>query len=418
MNENTDQEIALRRKVFKLFDNGKPMREIRRLIPRSRSWLYKWKHRFLQRGFAAVESPSKAPLDGPHRYQPKTRILVLNLRKRLRRSTAGLCGARAIRRELKNHHRLKRIPALATINRWLKAGALTDGAVPRAIAPFYPHPPLQPGWVFQACDWTLRYLEGGQKVFAFHTLDLQTHALAQTLAADKSTPSLIRHALEAWQQIGWPDFLQLDNDAAFTGLGRKGRLFGRFVRLALYLGIELIFIPPGEPRRNSKVERVNGLWSQSFWNKNHFTSLSQLRRKREKFFAWYETYEPPSLGGLSVKQAGQGRGPRRLPKKEVEAVPEKLPLTNGRLHFIRRVSEQGEVEILKEKWKVSKRLRDRYVWATINTGRQSLEIYYRASERAQTRLLKQYVYDIDERVRPLTSRYRRRERRIKMMKLI
>jgi transposase len=124
MNQKNDQEIALRRKAFKLFDKGKSMREMLQLIPRSRSWLYKWKQRFQQHGFAALKSCSKAPLHSPQRYPPPRRALVLNLRKRLRRATAGLSGARAIRRELKHHHRRKRIPALSTINRWLKEAEL------------------------------------------------------------------------------------------------------------------------------------------------------------------------------------------------------------------------------------------------------------------------------------------------------
>lgn len=75
------------------------------------------------------------------------------------------------------------------------------------------------------------------------------------------------------------------------------------MRLALYLGMELIFVPPGEAKRNHVVERVHGTWAESFWNKNHFTSLCDLERKSPKFFDWYENYAPPDSGGLTVKQA-------------------------------------------------------------------------------------------------------------------
>jgi hypothetical protein len=33
--------------------------------------------------------------------------------------------------------------------------------------------------------------------------------------------------------VGLPDFLQLDTDAAFTGLGFTARVCGQFVRLAV-----------------------------------------------------------------------------------------------------------------------------------------------------------------------------------------
>jgi hypothetical protein len=418
MNEKNAQEIALRRKAFKLFDNSKSMREIRKRIPRSRSWLYKWKQRFDLDGFAALDSLPKAPRSSPQGYDARVRALVLNLRKRFARAVVGLVGARAIRRELHHQHRLKRLPTLATINRWLKAAALISGAPLPVPAAFYPHPQIAGDRVFHACDWTMRHLEGGQKVFAFHSLDLHTHALWQTLLTDKSTHSVITHALEVWQRLALPDFLQLDNDAAFTGLGKKGRIFGQFVRLALYLGIELIFIPPGEPKRNAKVERVNGLWAASFWEKNRFKSLGEVGRKQGKFFSWYESYAPPSLEGLSVKEASQAKRWPRLKRKELPALDQKLPLTYGRIHFIRRVSEQGEIEILKERWKVSKRLAHRYVWATLLIGKQRLEIYYRASERAQGRLIKTHAYEIGERIWPLPASFRRKRRRMPVPQMI
>src|SRR5262249_20313826 len=150
------------------------------------------------------------------------------------------------------------------------------------------------------------------------------------------------------------------------------RVFGKIIRLVLYLGIELVFIPPGEPKRNHIVERVNGLWAESFWNKDHFRSRRDLLRKSPKFFAWYENYAPPALDGLTVCQAaGLQRSPKLLCRQRAQ-IPEELPLTAGRLHFIRQVGAQGEINILKEQWKISKSLVGRYVWATLNTRTEEL----------------------------------------------
>ena len=152
-----------------------------------------------------------------------------------------------------------------------------------------------------------RYLTGGEKVFVFHTIDLDTHALAQTVCADKSSDSTSQHLLWACRELGRPDFLQLDNDAAFTGLGRQARGFGRFLRIALYLGIELIFIPPAEPQRNHIVERVNGLWVSSFWEKEHFASRREVVRKSGKFLAWARNLCAARTGRVDY-QASQGEG--------------------------------------------------------------------------------------------------------------
>jgi hypothetical protein len=344
--------------------------------------------------------------------------LVVRVRKRLQRSGVGLVGARAIRRELKQQYRRTPLPSLASINRWVKAAGLVELPAPPPEGAYYPAPQRRPELVFHACDWTQRYLTGGEKVFAFHTVDLATHALWQTIGRDKTTVTVQAHALEVWQHLGLPDFLQLDNDAAFTGLGKRPRVFGSFVRLALYCGIELIFIPPGEAKRNALVEGVNHLWSAGFWNRNDFSSRADFMRKRQQFLRWYDDYEPPALAGLSVRQANATVRRRHLPQRAVRRLPETLPLTAGRIHFLRRVSAGGEIELLKERWKVSRRLAHRYVWATLTTDRQQLEIYHRPSARAEPRLIRRYEYQIAERILPMPRCYRHRRRRLDVLKLM
>src|SRR5204863_9570305 len=158
--------------------------EILKLIPRSRPWVYKWKQRFDQHGFAALAQLDQAPHSSPHQYPGETVALVRRVRRRLQRARVGLVGAAAIRRELKQHHRLKRLPSLASINRWLKQAGLIASAAPAAEAVYYPAAQRRPELIFHACDWTQRYLRGGEKVFAFHTLDLDTHALWQSVGRD------------------------------------------------------------------------------------------------------------------------------------------------------------------------------------------------------------------------------------------
>jgi hypothetical protein len=207
--------------------------------------------------------------------------------------------------------------------------------------------------------------------------------------------------------LGLIDFLQLDNDAAFTGLGIKPRIFGTFVRVALYFGIELIFIPPGEAKRNGVVERVNGLWASAFWERDDFNSVSEVKRKSGRFFTWYLNYTPPSLNGLSVKEASEKVRRRKFCKIDSENLPEKLPLTEGRIHYTRKVDETGSIDILKEKFKISKSLRGEYVVATLDFRDQSLSVYHRKSEKSRVKLLKKFDYHIEEPIVKLKSKYRR-----------
>ena len=418
MNEKDPQEIEYRRQAFKLFEKGKPVAEILKRIPRSRSWTFKWKDRFERDGWQALDSLSKAPINSPQEHSQDTLELVFRIRDRFEKSDIGLIGPHEIREEIKRKRLMKSPPSLASIKRWLKQAEYTGTANEPTGSVYYPILQATDDLVILSCDWIARYLSGGEKVFAFHTINLRTHDLAQTIRADKSTESAYVHLLEAFSIVGLPDFLQIDNDAAFTGLGRTKPVFGQIIRLLLYLGIEVIFIPPGEPKRNYVVERVNGLWAKSFWEKDHFSSFREVMRKSPKFLAWYETYAPPSLNGKTVKQAADERRLTKLRRGQIAQIPEDLPLTSGRLHFIRKVDANGEINVLKEQWKVSKTLTGNYVWATIDLNKKELLIYHRHSLRSEPRLLKQYEYEINEPVRGLLPEYRRSARKVDILKKI
>ena len=418
MNEKNPHEIEYRHQAFKLFEKGKSVAHILKRIPRSRSWLFKWKERFERGGWQALDSLPKAPVNSPQEHSEETIELVLRVRERLEKSEIGLIGPHEIREEIKRNRLTESPPSLASIKRWLKQAGYTATVEDPTVSAYYPTFQVTDDLAIFSCDWIARYLTGGEKVFAFHTINLQTHALAQTLARDKSAPSAFDHLLEAFSVVGLPDFLQIDNDAAFTGLGRSKPVFGRILRLLLYLGIEVIFIPPGEPKRNGVVERVNGLWARAFWEKNHFSSFREVQRKSPKFPAWYQNHKPPSLHGMTVQEASGGQRLTKLRPRQIQQLPEELPLTAGRLHFIRKVDESGEIDILKEHWRVSRTLAGKYVWATIDLSKKELLIYGRHSLRAKARPIKQFAYEIKEPVRGLLPEYKRRARKVNILQRI
>lgn len=418
MNEKNLDEIKYRRQAFKLFDKGKSTRQILQHIPRSRPWLFKWKRRFRAGGWKALDSFAKAPHRSPQEYDAQVVALVLRVRRRLERARVGTVGARAVFLELKRERLCIDVPAVSTIKRWLREAGFFQAKAEEKEAAYYPAPRFAQDIQYVSMDWVARYLEGGEKVFCFHALDHLTHALCQSISTSKTTDVACQHLVRSARELGVADFLQVDNDAAFTGLGRNTRVFGRFVRLALYLGMEMIFIPPGEPKRNPLVERVNGLWAGGFFDKDHFTSVSDLKRKRGKFLRWYETYAPPSLDGLTVKEARANVRRRKLRTSEAERLPEELPLTAGRVHFIRRVCQRGRIEILKESFRVSKRLRGEYVWATIDLQHKKLSIYHRRSDRTKAKLVKERPYRVAEKVEKLPHKFQRPRRSVRVLQIM
>src|SRR5215211_6744070 len=285
MNEH-DERIQ-RRKAIHLTLRGLPPRTILRAIPRSRRWLRKWQQRFRTHGWAGLHSQSRRPHHAPHAYSTAVRAAVLRARRILEQRAVGLIGPAAIQAELRSWSSGAPLPALSTIQRILKAAGIPAPPPAPPPAPYYPQPRPTAQYPIQAMDWTERYLSGGAKVYAFHTIDLQTQAMQQTLSSDKAITAVCRHLLQVWHHLGRPAGLQMDNDGAFCGGYKVLRVFGQVVRLCLYVGIEPIFIPFGEPQRNGLVERLNGLWSQGFWRRHHFASFAEVAASSPEFAVWY-----------------------------------------------------------------------------------------------------------------------------------
>ena len=419
MSKTKHDENYYRRLAFKFFDKDKSANQILKEMPRKRSWLFKWKRRFIESGWAALESSCKAPKTSPQQYPQATRQLVLKMRLRMAKAKVGLCGARALRSHLQQHRVIKQIPSLSTIKRWLRDEGFFQSKEHLQRKPYYPVLNFSDSILFASADWIARYITGGEKVFVFHTIDMQTHALSQSIETNKTATAACAHLLQSLRELGLIDFLQVDNDAAFTGLGIKPRIFGQFVRVALYFGVELIFIPPGEPKRNGVVERINGLWASAFWDRDHFSGIGAVKRKRGKFLSWYLHYAPPALQGKSVKEACQEISRRRLSARECQQVPENLPLTMGRIHYYRKVDEAGCIDVLKEEFRVSKSLRGEYVIATIDVTEQSLTIHYRRSPQGKAKLLKQFAYTIEEPRAKLKTKYKRgKQKRVDILQII
>ena len=109
-------------------------------------------------------------------------------------------------------------------------------------------------------------------------------------------------------------------------------------------------------------------------------------------------YAPPFLDDATPQQVQRHERICRLTAKQTLPLQSPLPITAGRIHFIRQVQSDGSISVLNESWKVSKRLAGKYVWATIITHCRRLEIWIQHSAQHPWRLLKNCVYDISETV--------------------
>ncbi len=75
------------------------------------------------------------------------------------------------------------------------------------------------------------------------------------------------------------------------------------------------------------------------------------------------------------------------------------------MHFIRQVKEDGAISVLNEDFDVDKSLAYEYAWATIDTEKEQLMIYYRGKNEEEAGLINIYEYKIGENVKRFEEKF-------------
>ena len=166
--------------------------------------------------------------------------------------------------------------------------------------------------------------------------------------------------------------INLDNgpensSVELCGWGVAARYLSRVIRLRLRFGVEPVFIPPGMPEHNGSVENLNG-WFQPQLFQWRFQRPGDLPRELARLQEAVNTqHVHPRLGGLTPPQHRKGLRLAKLPPGFV--VPTgRLPLSAGRVIFIRRVSPAGTVSVLSQSFRVGKRHKGLSLRLVVDTG--------------------------------------------------
>ena len=192
---------------------------------------------------------------------------------------------------------------------------------------------------------------------------------------------------ECWKDLDRPAQVQLDNARELCGWGPAARNLSRVIRLCLRFGVGPVFISAGEPQFNGGVENFNG-WFQEPLFQRRFTRPGDLRRELARLQEAVNTQHiHPRLGGQTPAQHRKGLRLAKLPPGFV--VPAgRLPLSAGRVIFIRRVSPAGTVTVLSQSFRVGKRHKGLYLRLVVDTGRGRLTAYLNG------RVLKRWPYKL------------------------
>lgn len=86
---------------------------------------------------------------------------------------------------------------------------------------------------------------------------------------------------------------------------------------------------------------------------------------------------------------------------------EDLPITAGRIHFMRKVDLAGHIEFLNETWPVGEKWIGEYVRATIDTEQQTVTVWHQADVAANWRLIKPRQFRLDEPIHALLPQFKR-----------
>jgi transposase len=405
----TDTLFAERKLAIMQIKQGKTQKEVAQNLNRSSAWVAKWYKRFKRKGWQGLKEESRAPKNHGKRIDAAVRTAICQARLEIEAEAAlgeGLKyrGAQAIRTRLKQ--KVKPLPSVPTIERVLREAGLTHPRV-KATEPEMVYPHLQPTAPHQhhQVDIVPHYLQGGERISCFNAIDVVSRyptglALAQHRAQD-ATAFLVH----LWQEMGIADYTQVDNEGCFSGGATHPYVLGQVVRLALTVGTELVFSPVYHPQSNCFVERFHQDYNQHVWEDTYLVDIAAVNQKGLWFFPLYCLREDhDKLHRQSPAVLHQENTPRQLPA-DFTLSGKKLPLREGRIHFIRRVSPQGQVRVLNVDWNVPRFDPLQGVWVTIEfrTTGALLSIFDAAPDARQRDCLATYAFPLNEPVLPLTN---------------
>jgi hypothetical protein len=202
---------------------------------------------------------------------------------------------------------------------------------------------------------------------------------------------------EHWRSCGLPAYAQFDNDARFQGNHRFADSIGRVIRLCLSLGVTPVFTPPRETGFQAAIESFNGRWQAKVWQRFHYESLVALQLQSARYITAYRSH-----ANGRIEQAPARRPFPRLWQFDLQADP------HGRIVYLRRTSEHGEVKLLGHSFLVDQNWPHRLVRAEVNLDARVISFYaLRRREPTQQPLLRTVEYQFPNRKFTDTSRTQR-----------
>lgn len=389
-------ELSARQAAIRLRLGGEKIEAICQTLNRTPQWFHKWWRRYLEAGPTGLYDLTRANRQVANRTPPHIERAVISIRKRLaKRATAetryGLVGATQIRAELEKLDYAP-VPSLRTIERIVSRAGLACPPLRLAkqiARSQYPGPQAQDSNQVHQVDFVgPRYLKGDRTRYYFLVCrDVFDQAIYIEFVTSRNSDTVLEFLVHAWQRLGLPEIVQFDNGREFCGWGRAARSLSRVIRFCLRVQAEVLFIPEGRPYYNGSVEQFNG-WFQPLLLERTYSRPADVRRQVKRLITTVnDQHVHAHLGHRTAMTYRRGKQLRVLPA-DCHLHQERLPVSVGKVSFIRLVKSNGTVNLLSQQFKLGRRLKFQYIKATLYTKQQVLKIYHKG------RLVKQFTYKL------------------------
>lgn len=338
---------------------GKSMHAVARQFRMSVSTVALWVERCRGRRIDRAELGDRRPGRAWNRLSAGRERHILEMRRRLReRSVLGEYGARAIAAELERAQ--QPTPSVRTINRVLRRHGALDGARRQRR----PAPPK--GWYLPLvaagradidCFDFIEDLKIADGPLVSVLTGKSLHAvLSDAWVMDPpSAKATVSRLLQRWRRDGLPAYAQFDNDTLFQGAHQFRDTVGRVSRLCLALGVTPVFVPPLEHGMQNTIESFNALWQAKVWQRYRMADLRDLQSRSARYIAAHRARHR--------SQSDTGPARQRMPRGFLLDL--QAPL-RGTLIYIRRTDDDGFVNVLGHRWRISDQWLHRLVRCEVN----------------------------------------------------